>query len=148
MDIKKKIYLQYAAIFILTIVFGGVLFIIKTSDIWRSNLPKYEYTTILPKDLVEMMNNNKELIIIDTRIKEYFKEGHIKGAVNLPYTNMKKMTKVLKNEMSKDIVIYSEDGERSKKVCDILSNLGFSKIKNLHGGIKNWIDSGGEAVKD
>ncbi|OGV96661.1 MAG: hypothetical protein A3I04_02640 [Nitrospinae bacterium RIFCSPLOWO2_02_FULL_39_110] len=147
MDTKKKIYLQYTAIFILTIVLGGILFIIKTSDIWRSSLPKYEYATILPKELLEMMNQNKELIIIDTRIKEYFKKGHIKGAVNLPYTSMKTMNKVLKNEMLKDIVIYSEDGERAKKICDILTNLGFSRIKNLHGGIKNWIDSGEEIVK-
>ncbi|MBI3584597.1 MAG: rhodanese-like domain-containing protein [Nitrospinae bacterium] len=146
MDTKKKIYLQYAAIFIFTMLFGAILFIIKTSDIWRSSLPKYEYSTILPKELLEMMNQNKELIIIDTRIKEYFKKGHIKGAANLPYTSMKTMTKLLKNEMLKDIVIYSEDGERSKKICEILTNLGFSKIKNLHGGIKNWIDSGGEIV--
>lgn len=147
MDTKKKIYLQYAAIFILTIVLGGILFILKTVDIWRSSLPKYEYATILPKELLEMMNQNKELIIIDTRIKEYFKKGHIRGAVNLPYTSMKTMNKVLKNEMLKDIVIYSEDGERSKKICDILTNLGFSRIKNLHGGIKNWTDSGEEVVK-
>lgn len=147
MDRKKIIYLQYGGIFILTMVFGGILFIIKTADIWRSSLPKYEYATILPKELLEMMNQNKELIIIDTRIKAYFKEGHINSAVNLPYTSMKTMNKVLKNEMSKDIVIYSEDGERSKKICEILTNLGFSKIKNLHGGIKNWTDSGEEVVK-
>jgi len=147
MDRRKKIYIQYAGIFILTIVLGGILFIIKTSDIWRSSLPKYEYTTILPKELLEMMNQNKELIIIDTRIKEFFNKGHIRGAVNLPYTSMKTMNKVLKNEMSKDIVIYSEDGERSKKICDILTNLGFSRIKNLHGGVKNWTESGEEIVK-
>ena len=147
MDRRKKIYIQYAGIFILTIVLGGILFIIKTSDIWRSSLPKYEYTTILPKELLEMMNQNKELIIIDTRIKEFFNKGHIRGAVNLPYTSMKTMNKVLKNDMSKDIVIYSEDGERSKKICDILTNLGFSRIKNLHGGVKNWTESGEEIVK-
>ena len=147
MDRRKKIYIQYAGIFILTIVLGGILFIIKTSDIWRSSLPKYEYTTILPKELLEMMNQNKELIIIDRRIKEFFNKGHIRGAVNLPYTSMKTMNKVLKNEMSKDIVIYSEDGERSKKICDILTNLGFSRIKNLHGGVKNWTESGEEIVK-
>lgn len=147
MDRKKIIYLQYFGIFILTMLFGAILFIIKTSDIWRSSFPKYEYTTILPKDIVEIMSMNKELIIVDTRIKEYFKDGHINGAINLPYTNMKKMTKVLQNEMAKDIVIYSEDGERSKKICEILTNLGYSKIKNLHGGIKNWIDSGGEVIK-
>lgn len=147
MDRRKKIYLQYAAIFVLIMVLGSINFIIKTSDVWRGNLTAYEYTTIMPKELVDSMNQNKELIIIDTRIKEYFKEGHIKGALNLSHTNMKTMNKVLRKDMAKDIVIYSEDGEMAKKICNILTNLGYSKIKNLHGGIKNWIDSGGEVIK-
>ncbi len=147
MDSRKKIYIQYAAIFVLIMVLGSINFIIKTSDVWRGNLTAYEYTTIMPKELVDSMNQNKELIIIDTRIKEYFKEGHIKGALNLSHTNMKTMNKVLRKDMAKDIVIYSEDGEMAKKICNILTNLGYSKIKNLHGGIKNWIDSGGEVIK-
>jgi len=126
---------------------GSINFIIKTSDVWRGNLTKYEYTTLMPKELMDLVNQNLELIIIDTRIKEYFKEGHIKGALNLSHTNMKTMNKVLRKDMSKDIVVYSEDGEMAKKICNILANLGYSKIKNLHGGIKNWIDSGGEVIK-
>lgn len=147
MDTKKKIYLQYTAIFILIIVLGGITFIIKTSDVWRSNLPGYEYTTISPKELMLLMNQNSELIIVDTIIKEYYKEGHIKGAINLPYTNMKTMEKTLNKDRAKDIVIYSEDGERGKKICAILTSLGYSKIKNLHGGILGWVESGGEIVK-
>lgn len=147
MDSRKKIYLQYAAIFVLIMVLGSINFIIKTSDVWRGNLTKYEYTTIMPKELIDLINQNSELIIVDTRIKEYFKEGHIKGALNLSHTNMKTMNKVLKKDMAKDIVIYSEDGKMAKKICNILTNLGYSKIKNLHGGMKNWIDSGGEVVK-
>jgi rhodanese-related sulfurtransferase len=147
MDRRKKIYLQYAAIFVLIMVLGSINFIIKTSDVWRGNLTKYEYANIMPKELMDLMNQNSGLIIIDTRIKEYFKEGHIKGALNLSHTNMKMMNKALRKDMAKDIVVYSEDGEMAKKICNILTNLGYSKIKNLHGGIKNWTDSGGEVVK-
>lgn len=147
MDMRKKIYLQYAAIFVLIMVLGSINFIIKTSDVWRGNLTKYEYTSIMPKELMDLMNQNNELIIVDTRIKEYFKEGHIKGALNFSHTNMKMMNKALQKDMKKDIVIYSEDGEMAKKICNILTNLGYSNIKNLEGGIKNWINSGGEIVK-
>lgn len=147
MDRKKKIYLLYAAIFVLIMVLGIINFLIKTSDVWRSDLPKYEYETILAKDLMNMMNQNNELIIIDTRVKDDFEKSHIKGAINLPYTNLKMLNKVLRKEREKEIVIYSEDGERSKKISDILSSLGFSKIRNLDGGIKGWIDSDGEIVR-
>ena len=58
------------------------------------------------------------------------------------------MNKILEKEKSKDIVIYSEDGERSRKICEVLVNLGYSKISNLDSGIKGWSDSGGEVVKE
>lgn len=147
MERKKLIYIQYAVIFVLIIVFGITNFLIKTSDVWRSKIPRYEYRTISPKDLMGMMDRNNELIIIDTRLAEDFKSGHIKGAINLPSTNLKMTEKALRKEREKEIVIYSEDGERSKATSEILSNLGFSKIRNLDGGIKGWINSGGAAIK-
>lgn len=148
MDRKKKIYILYAAIFVSTMVFGAVNYLIKLAEIKRSNVPIYKYAAILPNDLKEMMKQNSELIIVDTRIKEHFNEGHIKGAANLSYTSLKEMNKVLEKEKSKDIVVYSEDGERSRKICEVLVNLGYSKISNLDSGIKGWTDSGGEVVKE
>ncbi len=148
MDRKKKIYLLYAAIFGLTMIFGATKILIMLAETKRSSVPVYKYATILPNDLKEMMKQNSELIIVDTRIKELFNEGHIKGAVNLSYTSLKAMNKVLEKEKSKDIVVYSEDGERSKKICEILVNLGYSKISNLDSGIKGWTASGGEVVKE
>ncbi|MFZ3065122.1 MAG: rhodanese-like domain-containing protein [Nitrospirota bacterium] len=148
MDRKKKIYILYAAIFVSTMVFGAANYLLKIAEVKRGKVPVYKYAAILPNDLKEMMKQNSELIIVDTRIKEHFNEGHIKGAVNLSYTSLKSMNKVLQKEKSKDIVIYSEDGERSRKICEILVNLGYSKISNLDSGIKGWIDSGGEVVKE
>src|SRR3990167_3225427 len=136
MDSRKKIYIQYAAIFVLIMLLGSINFIIKTSDVWRGNLTKYEYTTLMPKELVDLMNQNKELIIIDTRIKEYFKEGHIKGALNLSHTNMKTMNKVLRKDMAKDIVIYSEDGEMAKKIGDTSITKVFSGITSISFSMK------------
>lgn len=147
MDRKKKVYIQYGTIFVLIMVFGITNFLIKNYDILRSGVPKYGYLTISPKDLMGMKDRNSELIIIDTRLEQYFKSGHIKGAINLPSTNLKMTEKVLRKEKEKEIVIYSEDEERSKTTCEVLSNIGFSKIRNLDGGIYSWINSGQELVK-
>ncbi len=148
MEKKTKIYLLYAGLFGLIIVVAITNYLIKLAELKRSNVPVYEYSTISSKELQEMMNINKDLIIIDTRIKEHYNEGHIKEAANLPYTSMKAMDKALKNSKSKDIVIYSEDGDRSKKICEILRTLGYSKLKNLDAGIKGWKETGGEVVKE
>lgn len=147
MDRKKKIYIQYTVIFILIMVFGVINFRMKTSDVWRKSPQNLKYETIKPKDLMNRITQKDEPIIVDTRIKEDFKRGHIEGAVNLPYTNFKKMSKVLTPEIKKEIFIYSDDEERSKTICEFLTALGFSKIRNLDGGIIGWVNSGGEIVK-
>lgn len=147
MDRKKKVYIQYTAIFILIMVFAVINFSIKTSDVWRKRPQDYKYETIKPKDLMNKITQKKDLIIIDTRIKEDFIKGHIKGAVNLPYTNFKIMTKALTPEIKKEIFIYSDDEDRSKTICEFLNALGFSKIRNLDGGINGWVNSEGELVK-
>ncbi len=146
MERKTRIYLLFGGFFVLTIVFGVTNYLLKMSEFRRST-PVYEYKAISSKELMDMMKQNKELIIVDIRVSEYYNDGHIKDAVNLPYTSMKAMNKALKNDLSKDIVLYSEDGERSKKYCEILATLGYSKLKNLDGGIKGWKESGGEVVK-
>ena len=148
MERKKKIYLLYAGLFVLIIAIALTNYLFKLAEFKRSNIPVYEYAAISPKELQEMMNKNKELIIVDTRIKDYYDEGHIKGAANLPYTSMKAMDKALKKRKSEDIVLYSEAGDRSKKICEILGMLGYSKLKNLDGGIKGWKESIGEVVKE
>jgi rhodanese-related sulfurtransferase len=147
MDRKKRIYIQYAVIFVLIMVFGITNFVIKTSDVWRKSWPAYKYENISPKEMMDIMSRNNELIIVDTRIKEDFSQGHIKGAINLPYTNFKKMSKVLMAERGKEIFVYSEDGEKAKTICEFLSSLGFSKVRNIDGGIAGWKNSGGEDVK-
>lgn len=144
MERKKKIYLLYTGIFISIIAIAITITLIKMAEMRRS-MPVYTYITISPKELMDMMKQNNELIIIDTRIKELYEDGHIKGAANFPYTNS--MNKVLKKKLSKEIVIYSEDGDGSRKICDVLVTLGYSKLKNLDGGIKGWKDAGGEIEK-
>ncbi|MEK6680843.1 MAG: rhodanese-like domain-containing protein [Nitrospirota bacterium] len=146
MERKKKIYLLYAGIFISIIAIAITNYLIKMAEMRRS-MPVYTYLSISPKELMDTMKQNKELTLVDIRVREYYNEGRIKDAVNLPYTSMKAMNKALKNDLSKDIVLYSEDGERSKKYCEILVTLGYSKLKNLDGGIKGWKDAGGEIEK-
>lgn len=146
MERKKKIYLLYAGIFISIMAIAITNYLIKMAELRRS-MPVYTYITISPKELMNMMKQNNELIIIDTRIKELYEEGHIKGAANFSYTSLRAMDKVLKKESSKEIVIYSEDGDRSRKICDVLVSLGYSRLRNLEGGIKGWKDAGGKIEK-
>ena len=39
-----------------------------------------------------------------------------------------------------DIVVHCKMGGRSAKAVDYLKTVGFKKVKNLRGGILEWID--------
>ena len=72
------------------------------------------------------VKDNKKLdddvIIVDVRTFEEYSEGHIKGAINIPYDTIDENV-----ELSKDskIKVYFKSGKRSKIAYDTLKKLGY-----------------------
>ena len=66
--------------------------------------------------------------------------GHIKDAINIPLDNISKI------EYDKDtkIILYCASGIRSTEAAKKLSDLGYTNIYNLDGGLLNW----GEALEE
>lgn len=77
----------------------------------------------------------KGAILVDIRNEEAFKQGHIKGAINIPIKALPfSMHKLDKN---KDILVICYIGGSSKMASSLLSKAGF-KVKNVMGGMKAW----------
>ena len=64
----------------------------------------------------------KEFIVIDVRTKEEYDEGHVKGAINIPYNEINKDSEIAKEKV---IFVYCRSGIRSKKAYETLKGLGF-----------------------
>jgi hypothetical protein len=47
-------------------------------------LPNTNVTRISANELATMMNNNEKFVIVDTRDKDSYAQGHILGAINMP----------------------------------------------------------------
>ncbi len=82
--------------------------------------------------------------IIDVRDKDEFKSGHIKGAINIDYYNdeFEKLFQEKLKDKNKEYVLYCRSGMRSLYASQILEELGYTKIKNMKGGIIAWKESG------
>ena len=82
--------------------------------------------------------------IIDVRDKDEFKSGHIKGAINIDYYNdeFEKLFQEKLKDKNKEYVLYCRSGMRSLYASPILEELGYTKIKNMKGGIIAWKESG------
>lgn len=96
------------------------------------------YNIISQEEAKEMMENNKESIILDVRSDWEYKRGHIEGAINLPNEEIghEENIKLLPNK-EQNILIYCRSGYRSKEAASKLALLGY---KNLYefGGIITW----------
>lgn len=82
---------------------------------------------------------------IDARPVEEFTEGHIKGAVNIPFYGSENYENIL-NKISKDefVVTYcsGEDCDLSILLGDELFNKGYKKVYVFFGGWNDWLNKG------
>ena len=78
-------------------------------------------------------------VIIDVRSSQEFKEGHINGAINIPYYEISKNVTNLLKDKNQEIVLYCEAGVRSKQAYKKLKRFKYIKVFSLFKGIENWL---------
>jgi len=86
----------------------------------------------------EKINTDEEPQILDVRTPDEFASEHIEKAVNLNWNSSDFETKAANYDKSKPVYVYCLSGGRSKKAAKKLSELGFTKVYELEGGILKW----------
>lgn len=85
-----------------------------------------------------VLMNDPNVVVLDVRSAEEFKEGHIEGAVNIdqaPDNFIEKAKAAL--PIDKTIAVYCRSGRRSANAAGKLAAEGY-KCMNLKGGILAW----------
>ena len=108
-----------------------------TSIIISEKGEKTMYKQITPKDAKKIMDSGEEHIILDTREQDEFDEGHIPGAILIPYTEIGDKAETMIPDKDAQILVYCRSGRRSKIASEALSKLGYTDVKEF-GGIINW----------
>ena len=92
---------------------------------------------ISPQDAKNLLENEKDSILLDVRTKGEHLNQRIPKSTLIPVN-------VLVNESAKKlpdknakIIVYCAQGSRSAKAVKILNKLGYTNIYNL-GGLANW----------
>ena len=95
------------------------------------------YEQISAKEAKEIMDSEKEYIIIDARTEEEFAEGHIAGAILIPeYEIAQRAEQQIPNKDGL-VLVYCRSGRRSKIASEELVKLGYTNVKEF-GGIIDW----------
>ena len=95
------------------------------------------YEQITAEEAKKIMDSGEEHIILDTREQDEFDEGHIPGAILIPYTEIENKAEEMIPDKDKLILVYCRSGRRSKIAAESLAKLGYTNIKEF-GGIIDW----------
>ncbi len=85
----------------------------------------------------EMMDSDKELVVVDVRTDEEYNSGHIVGAINIPVEQITAGDFGSLTDKNQTILIYCRSGNRSKVASGFLAENGYKNIYEF-GGIKDW----------
>ena len=95
------------------------------------------YEQISQKEAKSLMDNNKNIVILDVRTKKEFDEGHIKGAINIPVETIGSIPPAQLRDKKQMILVYCRSGRRSKMAAQKLGTMGYENVLEF-GGIMDW----------
>lgn len=88
------------------------------------------------KTLNHKISSNDNFILLDVRTDNEVFLSKINSSIHIPMNEIPNRINEL--DKNKEIIVQCKSGKRSAKVCEYLSQNGFSDVKNLTGGILAW----------
>ena len=104
------------------------------NKILKRNMESYDISF---EELIQKQNYGA--YIVDVRSSQEFEEGHLDGAINIPYYEINRNIEKILGDKEQEIVLYCEAGVRSKKAYKKLTRLQYKNVYNLYGGLDNWL---------
>ena len=95
------------------------------------------YRQISMSEAQQLMESEKDYIILDVRTEAEFVERHIPGAINIPNDAIGDAELSQLPDKGQLILVYCRSGNRSKQASEKLVQLGYTNIVEF-GGINDW----------
>ena len=95
------------------------------------------YDQISGAEAKALMDSESGYIIIDAREQDEYDEGHIPGAILIPYGAIADRAEKELPDKDQLILVYCRSGRRSKIASEELVKLGYTNVKEF-GGIIDW----------
>lgn len=93
---------------------------------------------IEPAAFQAKMNELDDEILIDVRTPQEQGNGFIKEALFIDFNSAAFKNELAKLDKSKPVMVYCASGGRSGKTARLLSQLGFTTVYDLAGGMGAW----------
>ncbi|HXE79620.1 MAG TPA: rhodanese-like domain-containing protein [Vicinamibacterales bacterium] len=93
---------------------------------------------ITATELNERLQRGDRIFVLDVREPQEYQINRIPGSTLIPLGELPQRYQEL--DPSMEIVTQCKSGARSAKAADFLRQKGFTRVRNLKGGILDWID--------
>lgn len=104
----------------------------------RGNASGGNVEEISVKELKKMLDENQDFVFIDVRENFEYQIAHLPKAKLIPMSEFEKHMPELEKQKDKTIVAHCHHGGRSRRALEFLYSKGFTKLKNVTGGIDDW----------
>ena len=103
---------------------------------------------ITPAVASSWIDSDASVQILDVRSREEFESGHLSKSRRIGWPD-KDFADSAKKELdpSKPVFVYCQSGKRSAKAAAELVKLGFKDVRDLQGGVNQWVKMGKPLVK-
>ena len=95
------------------------------------------YVNITAQEARTIMDTEQGYVILDTRTREEYDQGHIPGAIQISHDEIMEKAEEVLTDKNQLILVYCRSGRRSKIAAEALVELGYTNIKEF-GGIIDW----------
>jgi len=108
---------------------------------------KFTGQKISPKELNKKLNNNENIVLLDTRNEYEVRLGTFKNAIDLNLDSFrdfpKEIEKLRKKLIGKEVVMFCTGGIRCEKASALMLKNGFENIQQIDGGVINYFKETG-----
>ena len=98
-------------------------------------VPEWEITAL---ELKRRLDAGDDVVILDVREPNEYQINRIPGSTLIPLGELPRRYQEL--NPNRDMVAHCKMGARSAKAQEFLRSVGFARVKNLRGGILEWVD--------
>ena len=104
---------------------------------------KAQIRQVTPREVQESMARGEPLVLVDIREQNEWSLGHIPNAV---YIGRGVLERGMEAQVPRDanVVLYCQSGNRSALAARVLEEMGYTNVASMAGGIRDWVDVGGE----
>ncbi len=100
--------------------------------------PEIQVSELSPTDFLCLWETQEHPLLLDVREEHEWENENLQkyGALSRPLSTLEQYLDDLKREA--DVVVHCQSGGRSRKACQMLSEAGFTRVRNLAGGLDRW----------